>query len=134
MPTRIHSRGIDFIRGSLYLGLMDPIIKTHLTLKVTDLDAAVKFYTEVLNLKLLQRYGEHYAEIEAANITLGLHPSGPETVYSDNISVGLGVNALDETVKELEAKGIAFTLETGGWMRLAHFKDPDGNALYLAEV
>ena len=66
---------------------------------VSSLDAAVKFYTETLGLTLTQRYGEHYAEIQAANLSLGLHPVSETTQFGTNLSIGFGVTDFDIEVK-----------------------------------
>ncbi len=45
------------------------------TIFVGDMDAAVRFYTEALGLKLLERYGNHWASIDGGHgLTIGLIP------------------------------------------------------------
>ena len=47
------------------------------TVFVSDLDTAVRFYTETLGLGLQYRAGEHFAMIDAGSgLTIGLHPPG----------------------------------------------------------
>lgn len=49
------------------------------------------------------------------------------------MSIGFGVGDFDETIRELEEKGIALTIEKDAWIRLAYFQDPDYNELFIAE-
>ncbi len=100
---------------------------------VSSMDHAIAFYVDTLGLKLLNRYGNHYAELDANGFMIALHPANHRVSYGNNVSVGLGVFNFDDTVKELESKGIEFSFEKGGYIRLAHFNDPDGNPLFLAE-
>lgn len=97
------------------------------------MNRAVDFYINTLGLRMLNRYGDHYAEIDANGFVIGLHPASDQVTFGTNMSIGLGVFNFDDTVKELELKGIEFSHEQGGYIRLAHFKDPDGNQLFLAE-
>ena len=59
------------------------------TVYVSNMDAAVRFYTENLGLKLTNRFGNHWATIEAgpsywttdevgAGLVIGLHPQSPK--------------------------------------------------------
>ena len=42
------------------------------TVFVSDMDRAVRFYTEVLGLKLTNRFGNHWATVEAGKgLTIG---------------------------------------------------------------
>jgi catechol 2,3-dioxygenase-like lactoylglutathione lyase family enzyme len=100
---------------------------------VSDMNKAVEFYQGSLGLELLNRYGDHYAEIQAPDLLIGLHPSSEKTRTGNNMSIGLGVTNFDAVVKELEGKGIQLKLEEGGWIRLAYFSDQDHNQLFLAE-
>ncbi|NIK93113.1 glyoxalase [Mangrovimonas sp. CR14] len=113
---------------------MKTLKATRINIMISQMDQSIQFYAEVLGLPLLNHWGDHYAEVQAANVILGLHPTKENTQIGDNLSIGLGVTNFDETVAELTAKGIIFNVEKDGYIRLAHFKDPDQNALYLAEV
>ncbi|WP_428742331.1 VOC family protein [Tenacibaculum sp.] len=100
---------------------------------VSNLDQAVEFYHHKLGLELINRYGDHYAEIQAPDLLIGLHPTSDKIVYGNNLSIGFGITEFDATIKELEAKGIEFKLENDGWIRLAYFSDLNNNQLFLAE-
>lgn len=100
---------------------------------VSDMDRAIGFYVDLLGLTLLNRYGDHYAELDAKGFMIALHPSNNSVKVGNNVSIGLGVFNFDETIAQLEGTGLTFTFEKGGYIRLAHFEDPDGNPLFLAE-
>src|SRR5580693_4764854 len=49
------------------------------TVFISNMDRAVRFYTEVLGLKLTNRFGDHWATVEAGKgLTIGLHPASPK--------------------------------------------------------
>lgn len=100
---------------------------------ISNMDDAIDFYQGLLGFKLLNRYGNHYAEIQAPDLLIGLHPSSEQTNVGNNISIGLGVTDFDDTIADLESKGIQLKIEQDGWIRLAYFTDPDNNQLFLAE-
>ena len=100
---------------------------------VSDMSKALDFYLDTLELTLLNRYGDHYAELDANGFMIALHPLSGSTTFGNNASIGFGVFHFDQTVEELESKGVIFKMETAGYIRQAHFHDPDGNLLFLAE-
>lgn len=111
------------------------------TVFVSDMNRAVAFYTEILGLELRQRFGDHWAEVQAGGLLIGLHPKSdgaPAPGTSGAISIGLTVDAdIDAVVKQLSAKGVRFrgpVVNDGGAVALAFFGDPDGNELYLCQV
>ena len=112
------------------------------TVFVTDMDRSVRFYTEQLGLKLLQRYENHFATIDAGHgLTIGLHPASSTVPAGDRkggMSIGLYLTGgIKESVKALEARGVTFSdpiIGEGKAGSFAHFVDPDGNALYVAEM
>jgi catechol 2,3-dioxygenase-like lactoylglutathione lyase family enzyme len=112
------------------------------TVFVSDMDRSVRFYTEQLGLKLLQRYQNHFATIDAGHgLTIGLHPASsvlPAGGRKEGMSIGLYLTGtIKDAVKTLEARGITFSgpvIGEGKAGSFAHFTDPDGNALYVAEM
>src|SRR5262245_1477470 len=110
------------------------------TIFVSDMDAAVRFYTEALGLRLIQRYGPHFASIDAGQgVTIGLHPASAKNPAGRTGSITLGFlssEPISETVATLKAKGVRFLSDVidDGQLLLAHFQDADGNPLYLAEM
>lgn len=113
---------------------MQSLKSCNITVMVSDMDNAVRFYTETLGLKLGQRYENHYAEIEAPGLRIGLHPASDKLVKGNNISIGLGTTDFEAALAELNAKGIETKVQQDDWGRIANFTDPDDNPFYLAEL
>jgi len=111
----------------------------NVTVYVKNMDAAVRFYTEVLGLKLAYRFGDHWASVEAGKgLTIGLHPASAESPRGKGgMTIGLELTgSLRDAMKTLEARGVKFlgVSDEGKAGRFAHFEDLDGNTLYLAEL
>ncbi len=113
------------------------------TVYVSDMDRAVRFYTETLEFSLTRRVGNEWAEIDAGGgFAIGLHPhhGGPHTPppgARGSISIGFEVDEpLDAVVEKLKSRGAMFygPIVNDDPVRLAFFGDPDGNALYLFET
>ncbi len=105
------------------------------TLQVADFDRAISFYSETLGLKLIVRFGDEWACMDAGEgMLIGLIPcSGSKET---GISVGLCASEqFDSAVENLRQQGISIDSQTesGGAVRLAFFADPDGNPLYLTD-
>jgi catechol 2,3-dioxygenase-like lactoylglutathione lyase family enzyme len=114
------------------------------TIYVSDMGRALRFYTETLGFKVLERAGdagqERWAAVDAGGgFVLGLHPAhpgGPAPGATGSIRIGFGLNQpIDEVVEVLQNRGVVFhgPVRADGPVKLAFFGDPDGNALYLAE-
>jgi catechol 2,3-dioxygenase-like lactoylglutathione lyase family enzyme len=100
---------------------------------------AVRFYTEVLGLKLQYRFGDHWASLELGRgLSIGLHPGreGAPASGKGTMSIGLELEgSINDAVRALEARGVTFHgIDRGKSGAFAHFVDPDGNSLYLAEL
>ena len=111
----------------------------NVTIYVANMDRAVRFYTETLGLKLAYRFGDHWASVELGKgLTIGLHPASAESPKGPGgMSIGLELaGSLEEAIHRLEAKGVRFgqVVNEGKAGKFAHFTDPDGNSLYLAEL
>ena len=111
------------------------------TIYVSDMDRAVRFYTETLGLTLKARGGPGYAALDGGKgfeIGLhGVHPGGPRPGPGGSMSVGFYVDEpIGQVAERLRAAGVAVDgpKAGGGPIQLAHFGDPDGNPLYLCEV
>jgi catechol 2,3-dioxygenase-like lactoylglutathione lyase family enzyme len=113
------------------------IKEANVTLMVRDIERAVRFYTDVLGLKLKARYGDQFAQVEAPGTIIALHPAsekGPQPGKSESISIGFAVDKLDVAVNELKSKGVVFSrISDDVQVKLAFFTDPDGNPLYLSQ-
>jgi catechol 2,3-dioxygenase-like lactoylglutathione lyase family enzyme len=99
-----------------------------------DIARAKRFYAETLGLEL-ETEAENDMEFRAGQVTLDIFDPasiGPPFAPSP---AGLAPRVADVAAAraELEAKGVEFEGETmdTGVCHLAHFRDPDGNALML---
>ena len=120
------------------------ILFGNVTVYVSDLDRAVKFYTQTLGLESKMHIPKHYAQVEGPGITIGLHPEGrnpsgsnsPRPGHSERLLIGFSVENLEEAVGKLKERGVKFSKvnDNDKEIRLAYFTDPDGNPLYLAQV
>lgn len=112
----------------------------NVTVYVSDMDAAVRFYSEVLGLKLAYRFGNHWASIVVgSNLTIGLHPASAESpeAGSGGMAIGLELEgSIDDAITRLAAKGVQFEgqVNRGKAGSFAGFRDPDGHQLYLAQL
>jgi predicted enzyme related to lactoylglutathione lyase len=105
-----------------------------------DLAAARRFYGELLGLpesSVYQRPGQEAvgAEFETGNLTLSVidAPKLGIEFAPMRAPVALRVDDVAAARAELEARGLVFAADTmdTGVCHMAHFKDPDGNALML---
>ncbi len=111
------------------------------TVFVSNMDAAVQFYTDVLGLKLTNRFGNSWATVEAGKgLTIGLHPASPKyPAPGTKGSMMLGME-IDEPIERMLArlneKGVDIkgTIQREQEGTFAHLEDPDGNEIYLWEV
>ena len=111
------------------------------TVFVSDMDASVQFYTEVLGLKLTNRFGNNWATVEAGRgLTIGLHPASakyPAPGTKGAMMLGLELDVPIEGVvarlseQGVRMKGPIIRDEAGSF---SHLEDPDGNEIYLWEV
>lgn len=111
------------------------------TVFVSNMDRSVQFYTEVLGLKLTNRFGDSWATIDAGKgLTIGLHPASskyPAPGTKGGIMLGMEIEGtIDKVVASLGKKGVNFKdsvvkTEAGNFV---HLEDPDGNEIYLWEV
>jgi predicted enzyme related to lactoylglutathione lyase len=111
------------------------------TVFVSNMDRAIQFYTEVLGLKLTNRFGDDWATVEAGKgLTIGLHPASPKYPPPGTkgaIVLGMEVDeAIESVVAHLGKRGVQFKgsvvrAESGNFV---HLEDPDGNGIYLWEV
>jgi predicted enzyme related to lactoylglutathione lyase len=109
----------------------------HVYYWTADMDRAVKFYEDVVGLRLIRRDGSNWAEFDAGAIRFALHgavegrppePGGATAVFR--------VDDLDTVRAALEARGASFQDHVGevqGFARFASFEDPDGNPVQIIE-
>lgn len=111
---------------------MIKITETNVTIMVKDMDRAIKFY-ESIGLKLKNRWENHYAMIETAGLTIGLHPTEEKKTGSQTVSIGFMIEKLTEAQALLKKNKITFSSASGKSGKYLHFSDPDGTALYFVE-
>jgi catechol 2,3-dioxygenase-like lactoylglutathione lyase family enzyme len=102
---------------------------------VSDMDRAVAFYRDVLELELGHRSGEEWAQLGAGSIQLGLHGAGSGPVRTGG-TLAFTVADLEAAKVKLIARGVVVGHEGGGeglGPRFVEFNDPDGNVLALFE-
>jgi lactoylglutathione lyase len=122
----------------------------HTMLRVNDLEESLRFYCEVLGMRLLRR-----RDYPAGRFTLAFVGYGPEereTVLeltwnwdTDRYDIGtgyghiaLGLEGIYEAVEQLRAKGVKVTREPGpmkhGGSTIAFIEDPNGYKVELIEL
>jgi catechol 2,3-dioxygenase-like lactoylglutathione lyase family enzyme len=108
------------------------------TVFVSNMDQAVRFYTDVLGLRLAERYGNEWATIDAGRgFVIGLHPASskyPAPGTKGGIMLGLEITVpIESFVATLKNKGVRFTEDVvrGKGGSFAHFEDLDGTPIYL---
>jgi len=111
------------------------------TVFVSNMDRAVRFYSEVLGMKLTNRFGDHWATVEAGKgLTIGLHPASPQYPAPGTrgaTMLGLEIDEPIQTViSRLTGQGVQFLgpVVEDAPGRFVHLQDPDGNEIYLWEV
>ena len=113
------------------------------TVAVRDLKKAAAFYEGTLGLKVKAKEGEEVISYATGSTVLNVYRSefaGTNKATAVCWAVGRRV---DEIAKALKAKGVAFErydlpglelegdVHVGHGMRVAWFKDPDGNILNI---
>jgi catechol 2,3-dioxygenase-like lactoylglutathione lyase family enzyme len=105
---------------------------SNITINVKDLDQSISFYQSI-GFKEKNRWGNHYAQLAAPGLLIGLHPSRDTNVTkgSGHVSIGFTSDDFEETKTLLDKLSIPITerQEEGG--QFIHFNDPDGTALYF---
>jgi catechol 2,3-dioxygenase-like lactoylglutathione lyase family enzyme len=114
------------------------------TLFVRDVGSAVRFYVETLGMKLVEEGGSGWAVIDAGEgFRIGLAQA--QTQASAKEAAGTGRSAftpsigltpkvpIREAIAIYENRGVVFDVKDEGPVTLAHFRDPDDNALYLCQ-
>jgi len=111
-------------------------------IRVKNMDESIRFYTQILGMKLLERERTPQTQGEVATlkspgseqvIELNWYAQGSRfgTPYANGSEVdhlGFDVDDLDEWIRELEKKGVNILLrirEVGGWNE-AFIEDPNG--------
>ncbi len=102
---------------------------------VTDMDRAIAFYRDTLELEMAQRSGDEWAQFSAGTLQLGLHGTGHVAGRAGG-TIAFTVADLDASKAKLASRGVEIGHEGGGegrGPRFVEFADPDGNVLALFE-
>ena len=111
------------------------------TVYVSNMDNAIQFYTEVLGLKLTNRFGNHWATVQAGTtLVIGLHPWSakyPRPGTKGSVQIGLVVSR-DEPITDLAARLRKHGVEVSDIIESEEanyisFADPDGNPIYVGD-
>ncbi len=113
-------------------------------LAVKNIESARKFYEGTLGLKQVGAEGSELIVFKSGNSTINVYQSekaGTNEATAVTWTVG---DEIENEVKALKAKGVRFEhydmpdmtrqgdVHVGGDMKVAWFKDPDGNILNIA--
>ena len=111
-------------------------------LAVKNVQAARKFYEGTLGLKQVDAEGSELIVFESGNTKLNVYES-KEAGTNKATAVTWAVDDVESEVNALKAKGVKFEhydlpglkrqgyVYIGGDMKVAWFKDPDGNILNI---
>lgn len=117
----------------------------HTRMRVSDIDQTINFYTGVLGLEVMERKtsprGSHLAFLKVPNseelIELASYPpSGPVTVQEDLVHLAFQVENLEDTMRDLSAKGVKITdgpTQSSSGSRFIFIDAPDGYEIELIE-
>jgi lactoylglutathione lyase len=113
------------------------------TINVKDMDASLRFYTEIIGLTV-DRMMKPGPKMQIAFLGSGetkvelIYDPKPDALsFGRDISIGFEVASLDATLETLKAKGVA--IESGPFQpnpkgaRFAFLRDPDGMRVQLVE-
>jgi len=113
----------------------------HIALRTRDYAASKAFYTETLGFKVLGQIpgrtpGQDILFVDIGGTTIeliGVEGAEPTKPTCGFVHLAFEVDDVDATYEALKAKGVAFHVEprSVGDIRLAFFRDPDGNELEL---
>jgi predicted enzyme related to lactoylglutathione lyase len=100
---------------------------------VSDMNRAVKFYGEVLNLDI-KSTGDDWSEVDAGGLMIGLNAreqTNPADHEGGAVITFQPETSIDEEVRRLKDSGVTFTGEISdhSWGRIAPFQDSEGNDL-----
>jgi predicted enzyme related to lactoylglutathione lyase len=104
------------------------------TVPTRDFEQAEQFYGSVLGLERSKQWGSMPArEFETGSLTIVVMQSDAFGIEFERHShpIALQVDDVAAARERLEAEGVEFVADTmdSGVCHMAHFRDPDGNAL-----
>jgi predicted enzyme related to lactoylglutathione lyase len=98
----------------------------------SDAPALRAFLRDKLDLKATD-VGDGWLMFDAPEADLGIHPADPGESPSGTANVSFYCENIEETVRELAARGVEFTqqIEDHGYGLVTHFNVPGGFAIQL---
>lgn len=114
-------------------------------LAVSDLDRAREFYTDRLGLKEVDHEGDELIVLESGDSKVNVYRSD-HAGTNEATAVTWAVDDIAREVAALKGKGVTFEhydlpglalegdVHVGDHMKIAWFKDPDGNILNIVEA
>lgn len=120
------------------------------TIHVSDMDTAIRFYTDAFGLKLTNRFGRQWATLQSgssywttdeagAGLIIGLHPRSSKAPAPGTVgAVGFGLETyvpLEQVIPRLEQRGVRITSEIVRFEagNAVSFEDLDGYPSYVHE-
>jgi lactoylglutathione lyase len=109
----------------------------HISIKVKDLEASLRFYRDLLGLPVERRSAGDIVWLPG--VEMSQLKEGQEFAFTGHI--GLGVRNIEEACAYLEEQGVEFDVplkdvlfeKMGKGLLLAFFKDPDGLSVELVQ-
>lgn len=109
----------------------------HISIRVKDLEASLRFYRDLLGLPVERRSAGDIVWLPG--VEMSQLKEGQEFAFTGHI--GLGVRNIEEACAYLEEQGVEFDVplkdvlfeEMGKGLLLAFFKDPDGLSVELVQ-
>jgi len=110
---------------------------------VRDIDVATEFYSNTLGLKPVHHEGKELVVFQSGRSSINVYRS-EYAGTNKATAVTWTVDNVEEEAKALRNKGVVFEhydmpgmtrdgdIHMGGHMKVAWFKDPDGNLLNIA--
>ncbi len=128
-PRKFHQGYVMNVRGNMLSWIV-----------VKDLKEAIKFYTEVVGLTLLEQVPEYgWAELsgpEGCRLGIAQESDEEQVKAGSNAVIAITVDDVDEACsfyKEKGAKLVGEIIEIPGHVKLQTFADADGNMMQIAQ-
>ncbi|HTU14506.1 MAG TPA: VOC family protein [Solirubrobacterales bacterium] len=107
-----------------------------ITVPTQDFEKSAAFYGDVLGLERSKQWGDMPAmEFEAGDLTIAIMQSDAfgQEFAPHSVPIAFHVDDVAAARGDLEAQGVQFFADTmdSGVCHMAHFRDPDGNALMI---